>query len=387
MTDPAGPLSGIRVLDLTNVLSGPYCTYQLALLGAEVLKVEMPGRGDLARALGADPDLNERGVGSSFLAQNAGKRSVELDLKQDVDRDTFLHLAARADVVVENFRPGVMDRLGLGPDVLMGRNPQLVYCAISGFGQDGPMRERSAYDQIVQGLSGIMSVTGTPATAPVRAGFPVCDTFAGISAAFAICAALTGRAATGRGSVLDVSMLDTSVSALGWILSDYLVAGREPVPRGNDNATAAPSGTFATGGGALNIAANQQIEYARLCRLLGRDDLIADPRFATVELRKAHRGELTTELETALAARDAAVWEKELSAAGLSVGRVLTVAEVARMPQLAARNFFDTVALPDDPDRTVPVAGSVVHVNGAAMRPSGPAPRLGQHNTQPWSTP
>src|ERR1700754_2015676 len=167
-------LSGTRVLDLTNVLAGPYCAYQLALLGADVIKVEAPQGGDLARQLGASPDLNKAGMGASFLAQNAGKRSVVLDLKSEADRERFLDLVASADALVENFRPGVMDRLGIGYKRLKEVRPELVYCSISGFGQTGPMRDNPAYDQIIQGLSGIMSITGTPETAPLRVGYPVC---------------------------------------------------------------------------------------------------------------------------------------------------------------------------------------------------------------------
>jgi crotonobetainyl-CoA:carnitine CoA-transferase CaiB-like acyl-CoA transferase len=193
------PLSGIRVLDLTNVLAGPYCSYQLMLLGAEVLKVEIPGQGDLARRLGPDPALNEAALGASFLAQNAGKKSVELDLKDPAGRETFTGLVREADVLLENFRAGVLDRLGFGWPSLRALSPRLVYCAISGFGQTGPMRHAPAYDQIIQGLSGMMSVTGTPGTAPLRVGFPVCDTVGGLMAALAIAAALAGRASTGQG--------------------------------------------------------------------------------------------------------------------------------------------------------------------------------------------
>ncbi|TGT13723.1 CoA transferase, partial [Mesorhizobium sp. M8A.F.Ca.ET.213.01.1.1] len=193
-------LSGIRVLDLTNVLAGPYCAYQLALLGADVIKVEAPNGGDLARQLGASATLNQAGMGASFLAQNAGKRSVVLDLKQEADRDRFLDLVASADALVENFRPGVMDRLGLGYASLKAIRPGLVYCAISGFGQSGPMRDNPAYDQIIQGLSGIMSITGTPETAPLRVGYPVADTLGGLVGAFAIAAALVKQKTSGEGA-------------------------------------------------------------------------------------------------------------------------------------------------------------------------------------------
>ena len=206
MSAPPLPLDGVRVVDLTNVLSGPFCTYQLALLGADVIKVEAPGGGDLARQLGADPELNKIGMGASFLAQNAGKRSVALDLKSPRGKDAFRRLVSTADVLVENFRPGVMARLGLGHESLAALRPPLVYCAISGFGQDGPLRDNPAYDQIVQGLSGVMSVTGDAASAPLRVGYPVADTIGGLTAAFAISAALLRAARTGKGEFIDVSI-------------------------------------------------------------------------------------------------------------------------------------------------------------------------------------
>jgi CoA:oxalate CoA-transferase len=200
-----GLLGGIRVLDLTNVLAGPFGAYQLALLGAEVIKVETPGTGDLARQLGADPALNRALMGASFLAQNAGRRSVTINLKSTAGKEVFRRLVRTADVVIENFRPSVMGRLGLGYDVLRELRPGLVYCAISGFGQDGPLKDNPAYDQIVQGLSGVMSVTGDAASAPLRVGYPVADTIGGLTAAFAIAAALVRRAGSGEGECIDVS--------------------------------------------------------------------------------------------------------------------------------------------------------------------------------------
>ncbi|GAB3932013.1 hypothetical protein GCM10027614_00390 [Micromonospora vulcania] len=234
------PLGGVRVLDLTNVLAGPYCSYQLMLLGAEVVKIEKPGHGDLARRLGPEAALNEEGIGTSFLAQNAGKKSIELDLKNADDRASFEELLRGADVLLENFRAGVLQRLGYDWDTLRQVNPRLVYCAISGFGQGGPMSQAPAYDQIIQGLAGMMSITGTPETAPLRVGFPVSDSIGGLVAAMAICAALTGRARTGEGAFLDVSMLEASLSAMGWATSNYLVSGVPPKPMGDQNATAAP---------------------------------------------------------------------------------------------------------------------------------------------------
>jgi crotonobetainyl-CoA:carnitine CoA-transferase CaiB-like acyl-CoA transferase len=325
MGEPAAPglLDGVRVVDLTNVLAGPLATYQLALLGADVIKIEAPGKGDLARRLGADAALNEIGMGASFLAQNAAKRSLALDLKAEDGRGALLRLVATADVVVENFRPGVMDRLGLGLDALREARGDIICCAISGFGQDGPLSANPAYDQIVQGLSGVMSVTGDAETGPLRAGFPVSDTIGGLTAAFAISAALSHRARTGEGSVIDVSMLDATLVAMGWVVSNYLIAGRTPVAMGNDNFTASPSGAFRTGDGLLNIAANEQAQFETLCRVVGRDDLVGDARFRRRQDRIDNRAALKTELEAALADRSAAAWQATLGAAGVpaEIGR------------------------------------------------------------------
>jgi crotonobetainyl-CoA:carnitine CoA-transferase CaiB-like acyl-CoA transferase len=378
-------LSGIRVLDLTNVLAGPYCAYQLALLGADVIKVEAPSGGDLARQLGASPNLNEAGMGASFLAQNAGKRSVVLDLKKETDRDRFLDLVATADALVENFRPGVMARLGLGYDELKQVRPNLVYCAISGFGQTGPMRDNPAYDQIIQGLSGIMSITGTPETAPLRVGYPVADTLGGLVGAFSIAAALVRQKTSGEGAFLDVSMLECTLSALGWPVSNYLTAGVDPRPMGNDNMTAAPSGTFRTAEGLLNIAANKQEQFVALCRLIGQPELAEDPRFSERETRKRNRAALTERIEATLAAASAAVWEERLNRAGIPAGRVLTIPQVLAEPQVVERRLttrFDTVPGVDGP-LTV-VRGGVL-VDGEAPSPAVPPPTLGEHMDEIFS--
>jgi crotonobetainyl-CoA:carnitine CoA-transferase CaiB-like acyl-CoA transferase len=375
-------LAGVRVLDLTNVLAGPFAGYQLALMGAEVIKIEVPGAGDLARNLGGDPELSKDGLGISFLAQNAGKRSLTLNLKNVSGREVFERLVRASDVLLENFRPGVLERLGFGPDVLRLLNPGLVYCAVSGFGQTGPMRGRPAYDQIIQGLSGIMSVTGTPETAPLRTGFPIADTLGGYAAAFAISAALVKRARTGAGSFLDVSMLETAVAAMGWVVSDYLVGGRKPGAMGNENATSAPSGTFRTADGALNIAANKQEQYVELCTALGRPELITDERFVSRETRKQHRAELRAELEKTLAEQPAAYWDELLADSGVPVAPVLTVEQTLDLPQLAERALLHTVEMPDGRDRELRVLGSSVHVDGRAVGPSARPPRLGEHTDE-----
>jgi crotonobetainyl-CoA:carnitine CoA-transferase CaiB-like acyl-CoA transferase len=384
------PLAGIRVLDLTNVLAGPYCSYQLMLLGADVVKIEVPGLGDLARHLGPDSDLNGAGLGASFLAQNAGKKSIELDLKNPANRITFEHMVREADVLLENFRAGVFARLGFDWPHLRSLNPALIYCAISGFGQTGPMSQAPAYDQIIQGLSGMMSVTGTADTAPLRVGFPVCDTVGGLAAALAITAAIAGRQRHGHGCFLDVSMLEASISAMGWTVSNFLVSGSAPQPMGDQNATAVPSGTFDTADGPLNIAANRQEQFATLCDLLGRGDLLTDPRFADREVRKLHREELNRELNKALGARSAQEWELLLSAAGVPAARILTVPQAVESPQLEHRKFFCDLPFPesDGDGRRLRVSGSGVLFDGEPLHPTSPPPRLGEHNTlsaQPWT--
>ncbi|MBQ1204084.1 MAG: CoA transferase, partial [Loktanella sp.] len=231
------PLQGIRVLDLSNVLAGPFCGHLLAHLGAEVIKVEPPEKGDLARELGADAGLNASGMGVSFLAQNAGKKSVALNLKSPQDKARFLDLVTSADVVLENFRPGVMARLGLDHATLREVNPRLIYCAISGFGQTGEWAGNPAYDQIIQGISGVMSITGDSDSAPLRVVYPVADTVGGLMAAFAITAMLNAPA---RGGFIDVSMLHALLGTMGWAVSNWLIAGVAPTANGNENLTSSP---------------------------------------------------------------------------------------------------------------------------------------------------
>ncbi|MEU4222948.1 CoA transferase [Nonomuraea sp. NPDC026600] len=376
------PLDGVKVVDLTSVLAGPYCSYQLMLFGAEVVKVELPGSGDLARRLGPDDELNRDRLGASFLAQNAGKKSVELDLKSPAGRVAFEAMVTGADVLLENFRAGVLARLGYDRDRLRELNPRLIYCAISGFGQSGPMSGAPAYDQIIQGLSGMMSVTGTPDTVPMRVGFPVCDTVGGLMAAMAICASLAGRHRTGRGSFLDLSMLEASISAMGWTVSNYLVSGVEPEPMGDQNATAAPSGTFETADGPLNIAANQQTQFETLCRLIGRPGLVADARFAVPEARKLHRKALNAELNGALRARTAREWEELLSGHGVPAARVLTVPQALALDQLRHRGFLTDLRFPDGSDRRLTVTGNGVLVDDEPLRPPAAPPLLGSHNEE-----
>ncbi len=372
------PLAGVRVLDLTNVLAGPYCCYQLALMGAEVIKVERPGAGDLARVLGADAERNSAGRGISFLAQNAGKRSVTLDLKAPQGKALLKRLVKTADVLVENFRPGVMDRLGLGYEVLKVENPTLIYCAISGYGQTGPRKDDPAYDQIVQGVSGVMSITGGADTAPYRVGYPLADTIGGMTAAFAISAALN---ATPRGGLLDVSMNEAVLSSMGWVVSNHLIGGSEPAPHGNENTTSAPSGTFATADAPINIAANRDSQWEALARHLGRQDLLDHPDYATREDRKHNREALRDALEISLASKGAAGWVRELNALGVPSGPILTVPQALEDAQIAERGLIGTVPGAE----RLRLAGSPVVSDGKRPAPQSAPPDLGADNHAIWS--
>lgn len=374
------PLEGMRLLDLSNVMAGPFCCYQLALLGAEVIKVEQPGSGDLARMLGADAGLNAGLMGASFLAQNAGKKSVTLNLKDSRGREILYGLIESSDALLEAFRPGVMERLGLGAQDVRGRFPRLVYCSLSGFGQTGPLAHRPAYDQIIQGLSGIMSVTGDEENAPLRVGFPVSDATAGLTAAMAISAALVRSVRSGEGATIDVSMLDASISVSAWVVSNWMIAGEIPRPMGNENRTAAPSGTYRTRVGLLNIAANKQDQWERLAELIGRPDLRDDPRFRQRDARKKNRDALKELVEEALQARPATEWEDILSAAGVPVGAVLDVPDAVSHEQVRHRNLFRTY------DQVAGVGRAVTVSRGGFLFPEEgrpdlpPPPALGQDN-------
>jgi len=336
-------LDGIRVLDLTNVLSGPFATLHLALLGAEVIKIENPVDGDLARKLGNVPDLNDRLMGTSFLAQNANKKSVTLNLKEAEAREIFLKLVRTADVVVENFRPGVMERLGLGYARLREARADLVYCAISGFGQTGPDALKPAYDQIIQGLSGIMAINGDERLNPLRCGFPVCDTVGGLNAAFAIMGALFHRERTGEGQSIDVALVDSIMPLMGWVAANLLIGGQQPQLLGNDNFTAAPSGTFATADGAVNIAANKQEQWEAVTEELGVPELKTDARFAGRDARKQNRRALTPLLEAKLREKPTAHWVEVLNARGVPSGAILPLEAALAQEQIAHRGAIQTV--------------------------------------------
>jgi CoA:oxalate CoA-transferase len=371
-------LDGIKVLDLTNVLSGPFTTLHLALLGAEVIKVENPKDGDLARKLGIVPDLNKKLMGTSFLAQNCNKKSITLNTKSPEGKELFRRLVKDADVVVENFRPGVMDRLGIGYKVLAEINPRLIYCAISGFGQTGPDALKPAYDQIIQGLSGEMAVNGDERLSPLRTGFPVCDTVGGLNAAFAVMAALFHRERTGEGQAIDIALLDSIMPLMGWVAANLLIGGEQPVLMGNDNFTAAPSGTFRTQDGHINIAANKQEQWEAVCDVLEVPELKADPRFQERDTRKKNRKVLTPLLEARLTQKPTGFWVGALNAKDVPSGEILGLEEALRQPQIQHREVLRKVQVAGVGE--IEVFGLTALFEKTPGSVEAPPPLLGEHN-------
>lgn len=373
-------LENVRVLDMTNVLAGPFATELLALLGAEVIKIENPSGGDLARKLGCVTKLNQELMGTSFLAQNANKKSLTLNLKFDAAKEIFLKLIDGADVLVENFRPGVMDRLGLGYTTLAARNPRLVYCAISGFGQTGPDAHKPAYDQIIQGLSGVMAINGDERLNPLRCGFPVGDTVGGLNAAFAILAALFHRERSGEGQMIDVALLDSIMPMMGWVAANLLIGGQQPQLMGNDNFTAAPSGTFRTGDGFINIAANQQQQWEDLADALGVPELETDPRFQERDTRKKNRALLTPLLEARLTTAPTAQWVEALNAKGIPSGGIATLEEALTSPQVAHRRSIQSI---EDPQLgALKLFTLTAKFSKTPGELESPPPRLSQHTEE-----
>jgi crotonobetainyl-CoA:carnitine CoA-transferase CaiB-like acyl-CoA transferase len=370
-------LSGVRVLDLTNVLAGPFATLHLALMGAEVIKVENPKDGDLARKLGIKPALNEQLMGTSFLAQNVNKKSLTLNTKTPEGKEIFKKLVKTADVLVENFRPDVMERLGLGYKTLAAINPRLIYCAISGFGQTGPDAFKPAYDQIIQGLSGVMAINGDERLNPLRTGFPVCDTVGGLNAAFAVMAALYHRERAGKGQFIDVAMLDSIMPLMGWVAANLLIAGQQPVPMGNDNFTAAPSGMFKTSDGYMNIAANKQEQWEALCDALGVSELKTDPRFEKRDTRKNNRKLLTPLLEEKLAARTTEEWVELLNAKDIPSGAILSLEAALNQPQIRHRGILKEVKAGDI--GTLKLFGLAAQFSETPGGITAPPPRLSEH--------
>jgi len=337
----AGPLSGVTVVDLTRVLAGPFCTLVLSDLGARVIKVEHPDGGDLGRSLG--PWLN--GKSGYSLSVNRGKESIALDLKCTDDLDIFHRLLAGADVLVENFRPGVMEKLGLGWQSLHARYPALIYAATSGFGHSGPYATYAAFDLVAQAMGGVMSLTGHPGNPPTRVGTSIGDIVAGLFTAVGINAALVHRAKSGEGMMVDVAMLDCQVAIMENAIARYF-AGDTPQPLGARHPAIAPFDAFPTKDRHIIIAIGDNAGFDRLCATIGRADLAADPLFATNALRLQHQQALKEQLSTALAAKTSAEWVAILRAAGLPCGPINSVGEGVNDPQVVARNMIVEV---DDP--------------------------------------
>lgn len=370
-------LDGIRVLDLTNVLSGPFATMHLSLLGAEVIKIENPAGGDLARKLGNVPKYNQALMGTSFLAQNANKKSLTINMKAEEGKEIFRELVKTADVLVENFRPGVMARLGFSYEELCKINPKLIYCAISGFGQTGPDAFKPAYDQIIQGLSGVMAVNGDERLNPLRAGFPVCDTVGGMNAAFAIMAALYYRERTDEGQFIDIALLDSIMPLMGWVAANLLIGGQQPVLLGNDNFTAAPSGMFKTKDGYINIAANKQEQWEKLADEVGLPELKSDPRFQERDSRKANRFSLTSLLESKLTEKTTAHWVDVLNAKGIPSGNVLSLEAALTSEQVAHRQVIEEVETPGIGQ--IKIFNMTARFSKTPARIETPPPHLSEH--------
>ena len=337
MTQSSQPFTGIRILDFTQVFAGPYASYQLALLGADVIKVEKPGGEDMRKTNGKTGPKGDM-TSPMFMAANGNKRGIELDLKQPEAIAAVKKLAETADVVMENFRPGVMDRLGIGWDVLREINPRLIYAAVSGFGRVGPDAKTPAYDGKIQAVSGIMSITGHPEMGPTRAGFAVVDAAAGMTAAFAVASALFQRAATGKGQLVDVSMLDSALSFLSPAVADWTFTGFRPVQYGNMAVSRrATADLFQASDGHFLLACNTDGQYETLAKVLARPDLLTDPRFADWDKRSENKAALRNLLNAEFAKGTAAEWDERLNKAGCPCSKIWSIPEVVEHPQHAYR--------------------------------------------------
>lgn len=373
------PLAGVRVLDATHVLAGPFAGYQLALLGADVIRVDNPAGGDVARLGDPDPDRRALGMGFGFLAQNANKRSIALNLKTPQGQAAFKRLAATCDVVIENFRPGKMAALGLGADDIRAVRPDVIYCSITGFGQNGPLSDRPAYDHILQGMAGIMSVTGTEESGPVRAGFPLVDYLAGQMAAFAICAALFRRAQTGAGEVIDCAMMDAALSVMGPLVSEWAVGGTRPRRPGNQPYSGSPfSGCYDTAEGMIVVVGNTMAQATRLCALLGLEHLLDDPRVSDWRAHPELADEMRGLFTQAFSQKTALEWEEALNAVSVPCGKVRDIPEVLAEPHVAGRAALHEVFVPAL-GQTIKVPGLGVMIGGENGRVRAAPPLVSEH--------
>ncbi len=369
------PLAGFRIVDLTRVLSGPFCTMMLGDLGADVIKIESTD-GDSVRTQGA----TREGLSWYFASFNRNKRSIVLDLKSEAGRLALESLIATADAVVENFRPGVMDRLGFGAARLQALRPGLITCSISGFGAGGPYRDRPAFDFIAQAMSGFMSTNGRAQDPPLRTGIPISDLVAGIYGALGVTAALLGRQRHGHGEHVDVSLTNSIISLLAYLASNYFATGEEPVRTGNDHPIAAPYGLFQTKDVQIAVAPNDDVFFGRLMDALDLSELKADPLFASNPLRVKNRARLNALVEGRLRTLPAAVWIEKINAAGVPCGPVNTIAGVFADPQVQSQRMAIDVAHPGH--GTVRMLGFPMKFANAPCRVDRPAPDLGQHTAE-----
>jgi len=371
------PLAGVKVLDLTRILAGPYCTQALADAGADVIKVEEPGKGDDTRGWG--PPFVE-GESCYFLAVNRGKRSLTLDLKQARGRELLAALVKGSDVLVENFRPGTLDRLGFSYEACRALNPRLVYASISGYGRDGPLGGRPGYDAVVQGESGLMSVTGDADGPPFKVGASLVDVLAGMNATQGILLALLRRERTGEGARLDVSLLESALPPLAYHNTTWLLAGQVPRRLGNRHPSLAPYETFAAADGHVIVGVGSEALWRAFCAAAGREDLAADPRFASNAGRVSNYDALRAELAPLLRARSVASWLSTLEGAGIPCGRVRSVAEALDSAQVGARGLLLEVEHPKLGARRF--VGSPIDLEGAGRGALRPPPLLGEHTDE-----
>jgi len=335
------PLQGIRVIDWTHVLAGPACAYYLAQLGAEVIKVEHPGRGDAMRHRGgSDPDRASAGMSTAFQTQGAGKRYLALNLEHPEGLDVFKRLLGTADVLVENHRPSTLERLNLTERETQAINPRLVHCAMTGYGRNNPMADAPAYDVNIQAISGLMALTGTPETGPTRTGAPIIDYATGLAGALGVMSALMSRHHTGTGGFVDVSMLDTAFALMSSTITDFRLTGTEPQPRGNAANSRSPSaGTFACRAGHLSLGVNEAAQFDALAVAIGKADWLGNVQFATPEARAQNRTALSQELSAALMTKSAAEWEDILLDAGVPCARLRGLGEALDLPAASGRHF------------------------------------------------
>ena len=370
----AGPLSGFTVVDLTRVLSGPYCTMVLADMGARVIKVEQPGKGDDTRAWGP-PFLGEESA--YFLSINRNKESVTVDFKPAEGREVLERLMARADVFVENFRPGTLDRAGFGWDAVHAKYPRLVYASISGYGQTGPRREEAGYDAVMQAEGGLMSVTGEEGRPGYRLGVAITDMVAGLYCAQGISAALLARERTAKGQRVDIGMLDTTAALLTYQAANWFATGVTPKRQGNRHATIAPYETFTTSDGEIVIAVGNDQIWQRFCPAIGLPELAADPRFATNKDRMANYDAMRPPIDRVFRTRSCAEWIRILNDAGVANGEVRDIGQMLNDPQLGARRMIETLMHPTV--GATRVIGAPIKLSETSASVRTPPPVLGQH--------